>query len=222
MASALGRDRRSTHARGPHPRRRARQSQQGGAPEDGCRLAGLGRRKRRFGSRPGVLPVGVTNLLERDCNANEPETKWATEITEVLTDEGTLYLRVVLDLFSKRAAGWSMHHRQDRHMVVRAVQRTLWQQSGSSDVILHSDHRGKFISGTYQKFYGGNALLCGMTAVGHCADNAACEGFFGMLKRERVHHRRYRTRDEARADSSGFITRECVVDWPSEIGSSQS
>ena len=39
-----------------------------------------------------------------------------------------------------------------------------------------------------------------MSAVGHCGDNAACEGFFGVLKRERVHRTHYRTRDEARAD----------------------
>jgi transposase InsO family protein len=76
---------------------------------------------------------------------------------------------------------------------------------------------GQCISGTYQKFLGGNALVCSMSAVGHCADNAACEGFFGQLKRERVNHRKYRTRDEARADlfdypSSGSTTRACVVE----------
>jgi putative transposase len=96
--------------------------------------------------------------------------------------------------------GGSMHHRQDRHRVVRAVQMAVWQRSGSSEVILHSDRGGQFISGTSQKFLGGNALVCSMSAVGHCADNAACEGFFGQLKRERVNHRQYRTRDEARAD----------------------
>ena len=41
----------------------------------------------------------------------------------------------------------------------------------------------------------------------HCADNAACEGFFGMLKRERVNHRQYRTRDEARADLFDYLER---------------
>ena len=46
-----------------------------------------------------------------------------------------------------------------------------------------------------------------MSAVGHCGDNAACEGFFGILKRERVHHRRNRTRDEARADLFDYIER---------------
>jgi putative transposase len=158
------------------------------------------RRKRRFGGKPGVRPVGVTNLLERDCSANEPETKWVTDITEILPLEGKLYLCIVLDLFSQLVAGWSMRHRQDRHMVVRAVQMAVWQRSGSSEIILHSDRGGQFISGTYQKLLDGNALVCSMSAVGHCADNAACEGFFGQLKRERVNHRQYRTRDEARVD----------------------
>jgi putative transposase len=71
---------------------------------------------------------------------------------------------------------------------------------GSSEVILHSDRGGQFVSATYQKFLGGNGLVCSMSAVGHCADNAAREGFFELLKRERVYHRSYRTRDEARAD----------------------
>jgi putative transposase len=92
-------------------------------------------------------------------------------------------------------------------MVVRAVQMAVWQREGDNEVILHSDRGGQFISGTYQKFLGGNALVSSMSAVGHCADNAACEGFFGMLKRERVHHRRYRTRDEARADLFDYLER---------------
>ena len=174
----------------------------------GAGLQGWPRRsKRRFGGKPGARPVGVENLLDRDFSANEPETKWVTDITEIVTQEGKLYLCVVLDLYCKRVLGWSMHHRQDRHLVVRAVQGAVWQRQGDAEVILHSDRGGQFISGTYQKFLGGNALISSMSAVGHCADNAACEGFFGMLKRERVNHRQYRTRDEARADVFDYLER---------------
>lgn len=165
------------------------------------------RRRRRVGGQPAARPVGVQNLLQRDFNASEPETKWVTDITEIPTEEGKLYLCVVVDLYSKLVAGWSMHHRQDRYMVVRAVQMAVWQRSGSAEIILHSDRGGQFISGTYQKFLGGNALVSSMSAAGHCADNAACEGFFGLLKRERVFHRRYRTRDEARADVFDYLER---------------
>ncbi len=46
-----------------------------------------------------------------------------------------------------------------------------------------------------------------MGAVGHCGDNAACEGFFGVLKRDWVNHRGYRTRDEVRVGLFDYIER---------------
>jgi putative transposase len=171
-------------------------------------IQGWPRRKRRGQrGRPGLAPLGVKNLLERDFTAHEPETKWVTDITEIMTDEGKLYLCVVLDLFSKLVMGWSMHHRQDRQMVIRAVEMAIWQRQGGWSVILHSDRGSQFRSGDYQRLLARNTLLCSMSAVGHCGDNAACEGFFGMLKRERTHHVRYRTLDAAKADVFHYIER---------------
>lgn len=164
------------------------------------------RRKRRYGG-PESRPVGVRNMLERDFTAAEPESKWVTDITEIATLEGKLFLCVVIDLHSKLVVGWAMHHRQDRHMVIRAVEMAVWQRQGDAPVVLHSDRGCQFVSGDYQRFLSGNALVSSMSAVGHCGDNAACEGFFGVLKRERVAHRQYRTRDEARADLFDYIER---------------
>jgi len=62
-------------------------------------------------------------------------------------------------------------------------------------------------SGDYQRFLIHHTLACSMSTVGHCGDNAACEVFFGVLKRERVAHQSYRTRDEARADLFDCIER---------------
>lgn len=156
-------------------------------------LQGWPRPKRR-GQRgqPGLPPPGVRNWLERDFTALEPETKWVTDITEIKTDEGKLYLCIVLDLFDHRVVGWSMHHRQDRQMVIRAVQMAVWQRQGGEPAILHSDRGSQFRSGDYQDYLAANALICSMSAVGHCGDNAACEGFFGLLKRERVYRTKYR------------------------------
>ena len=164
------------------------------------------KRKRRMG-RPEVRPVHARNLIQRDFSAADPERKWVTDITQIPTLEGKLYLCVVLDLFSKLVVGWSMHHRQDRHMVIRAVESAVWQREGGWSVILHSDRGSQFTSYDYQRFLNRNTLLCSMSQVGHCGDNAACEGFFGLLKRDRVHRCRYRTRDEAKADLFDYIER---------------
>jgi len=166
-------------------------------------------RKKKRGQRgkPGLPPPGVSNLLERDFTALEPESKWVTDITEFRTGEGKLYLCVVIDLFSNIVMGWSMHHRQDRQMVIRAVEMAVWQRQGDWSVILHSDRGGQFRSSDYQRFLALNTLICSMSAVGHCGDNAACEGFFGVLKRERTNHKRYRTLDIAKADIFNYIER---------------
>ena len=171
-------------------------------------LQGWPRRKRR-GARysPAVTPPGVVNLLERDFLALEPETKWVTDITEIKTQQGKLYLCIVLDLYDQRIVGWSMHARQDRQMVIRAVQMAVWQRQGSDEVILHSDRGSQFRSGDYQGYLAANGLICSMSAVGHCGDNAACEGFFGLLKRERIYRTSYPTLDAARADVFDYIER---------------
>ena len=170
-------------------------------------IQGWPRKKGRGQKRQTVRPAGIKNHLERDFTALEPDTKWVTDITEIATQEGKLYLCVVLDLYSKLVIGWSMHHRQDRHMVIRAVEMAVWQRQGAASVILHSDRGSQFTSSDYQKLLKKHSLVSSMSAVGHCGDNAACEGFFGMLKRERIHHRRYRTRNEAKADVFDYLER---------------
>ncbi|SEL53133.1 putative transposase [Nitrosovibrio tenuis] len=65
----------------------------------------------------------------------------------------------------------------------------------------------QFTSGEYQYFLKGHNLICSMSAVGSCADHAAAESFFGVLKRERIYRRQYRTRAEARKDIFDYIER---------------
>lgn len=65
----------------------------------------------------------------------------------------------------------------------------------------------QFTSEEYQRFLEAHDITCSMSAVGSCADNAAAESFFGVLKRERVNRQHYRTRAEARADIFDYIER---------------
>jgi transposase InsO family protein len=53
------------------------------------------------------LPV-APNLLQRDFSPARPDQVWSTDITSIWTDEGWLYLTVILDLFSRQVVGWSM------------------------------------------------------------------------------------------------------------------
>ena len=69
-------------------------------------------------AQPSKPVPGVVDRLERDFTAQEPDTRWVTDITEFRTGAGKLYLCVMLDLFSKLVIGWSIHHPQDRQMAI--------------------------------------------------------------------------------------------------------
>lgn len=170
-------------------------------------LRGIPQRTRWRKKVASARPATVENHLARDFSATEPNTKWVTDITFVRTAEDWLYLCVVVDLHTGIVVGWSMSHRQDRQLVLQAVLMALWQRQDRSPVILHSDRGCQFTSDEYQRFLAGHNLVCSMSAVGSCADNAAAESFFGLLKRERVNRRHYRTRAEARADIFDYIER---------------
>lgn len=157
---------------------------------------------------PGLRPMGITNHLQRDFVALEPNTKWVTDITQIRTAEGWLFLCVVIDLYSKSVIGWSMAATQQRQLVLDAVTAALGQREDVVEpVILHSDRGTQFTSHEVQSFLKDQNLISSMSAVGHCGDNAACEGFFGVLKRERVRRRKYQTRAHARSDVFDYIER---------------
>lgn len=156
----------------------------------------------------GLRPLGITNHLQRDFVALEPNTKWVTDITQIRTAEGWLFLCVVIDLYSKEVVGWSMAATQQRQLVLDAVTAALGQRDDPTEsVILHSDRGTQFTSHEVQLFLKDQNIVSSMSAVGHCGDNAACEGFFGMLKRERVRRRKYLTRAQARTDVFEYIER---------------
>ena len=170
-------------------------------------LKGVPQKKRWKKKSSGQKPSGISNQLNRDFNAQQANTKWVTDITYIRTAENWLYLCVVIDLFNGVVVGWSMSHRQTRDLVIQAVLMALWQRQDQESVILHSDHGCQFTSDEYQRFLKGHNLTCSMSEVGSCADNAAAESFFGLLKRERVYRRQYLTRAQARADIFDYIER---------------
>jgi putative transposase len=170
-------------------------------------LRGIPQRRRWRAKPTGTRPSHVQNHLARDFTADDPNTKWVTDITYIRTAEGWLYLAVVVDLYSGRVVGWSMSARQDTQLVLQAVLMALWQRRDRTPVVLHSDRGCQFTSEGYQRFLKGHRLQSSMSKVGSCADNAAAEGFFGLLKRERVNRRQYQARAEARADVFDYIER---------------
>jgi len=95
----------------------------------------------------------------------------------------------------------------EKQLVIQTVLMALRQKKQQEPVILHSDRGSQFTGHEYQRFLKDHNVVSSMSAVGSCYDNAAAESFFGLLKRERVNRRNYRSRSETRADVFDYIER---------------
>ena len=174
------------------------------------RLAGLrGCPQRRFKVTTQSDPSHsvANNLLQQNFAAKEPNYRWASDITYIDTQQGWLYLAIVMDLYSRRIVGWSMDRWMNRHLVIDALRMALGYRLPREELIHHSDRGAQYTSDDFRNELDKHGIQCSMSGRGNCYDNAVVESFFGLLKRERVNRVRYRTRDEARTDIFEYI--EC-------------
>ncbi len=146
------------------------------------------------------------NVLNRDFSPAAPDRAYASDITYVWTQEGWLYLAVVIDLFSRKIVGWSMSSRMKASLVCDALTMALWQRKPKPGLIVHSDRGSQYASHEYRKLLTGWHCIGSMSRKGNCWDNAVAESFFGSLKQERVQWNHYQTRFEAQQDVLNYIT----------------
>jgi putative transposase len=150
------------------------------------------------------LPV-ARNLVGRDFSPPRPNQVWGADITYLATDEGWLYLAVVLDFFNREIVGWSLKERLTADLVTDALTMGWFRRRPASGLVHHSDRGVQYASQAFQAKLAEYGMRCSMSRKGDCWDNAPTESFFNSLKNERVHGRRYRTRAEARADVFEYI-----------------
>jgi len=142
------------------------------------------------------FPV-APNLLNQNFTAEAPDRVWAGDITYIPTDEGWLYLSVLMDLYNREVVGWSSASRMTRQLAINALQMALGHRNPEKDLLHHSDRGSQYASADYQKILKDRGMICSMSRKGNCYDNAVVESFFGRLKSEWVNHNRYRSRSEA-------------------------
>jgi len=150
------------------------------------------------------LPV-AENILDRDFEPSGPNESWCADITYIPTHEGWLYLAVVEDLFSRMIVGWSMEATMESRLVVDALAMALaWRRPGVG-LLAHSDRGSQYASEHYQRALSEEGIVCSMSSVGQCWDNAPVESFFGRLKCEVAPGEMFATRDQARAELFEYL-----------------
>ena len=156
---------------------------------------------------PARLATPLPDLVERDFSTGEPNRRYVGDITYVRTDEGWLYLASVLDLGSRRLAGWHMAEHIRSELVEKALERALALRGCLAGSIFHSDLGSQYLSGDYRGLCERLGVTQSAGRVGTAADNAAAESFWSTLKREFVHRYRFATRADAKRAITIWINR---------------
>lgn len=145
------------------------------------------------------------NVLDREFTALKPNEKWVMDLTYVPTQEGWLFLALVVDLFSRRIVGWAMDATMTSRLVVDALAMAVGRRGEVAGVIAHSDRGSQYASDHFQAELRRHQMVGSMSGVGQCWDNAVIESTFGRMKVELVHGEQYTTRDDAKASIFEYI-----------------
>ncbi len=134
------------------------------------------------------------NWLDRNFHSDQPNVKWAGDITYIWTAEGWLYLAVMIDLHSRRGVGWATSNRVNRDLALQALNNAVAFRNPPQDCLHHTDRGSQYCSNDYQKRLRDLGFKVSMSGRGNCYDNAAVETFFKTLKAELIWRHTWATR----------------------------
>lgn len=149
-------------------------------------------------TRRDANALAAPNLLQQDFSARAPNEKWVADMSYVRTLEGWLYIAVVLDLFSRKIVGLSMGNSLNMQLVIDALKQALQRRHPKEGLQHHSDQGCQYMSQSFQDLLKARGIVCSMSGVDNCYDNAAMESFFHTLKTECVYLERYENREQAK------------------------
>ena len=132
-------------------------------------------KRRRLPGDSGQRPEHsiAANILDRQFEAAEPNQRWVADFTYVWTAEGWLYVAVVLDLYSRRAVGWSMSSGMTAQLVIDALMMALWRRGKPTQLMHHSDQGSQYTSEDFQRLLADQGITLHESArrlLGPCGD----------------------------------------------------
>jgi transposase InsO family protein len=162
-------------------------------------------REKKYRSYRGEVGKIAPNLLQRDFRAVKPNLKWTTDITEFKLLGQKLYLSPIMDLFNSEIVSFTLSSRPSFHPVTEMLKSAFQKIPDNTQLILHSDQGWQYQMRSYQKMLKDKGVRQSMSRKGNCYDNSVMENFFGILKTEFYHHRRFSSAEQFSKELSEYI-----------------
>lgn len=145
------------------------------------------------------------NILNRCFTVAKPNEVWIGDVTFLATRTGWLYLAVLLDLYSRKVIGWSMSDRNNKQLVLSALNMAIERRQPRSEILHHTDRGSIYGSDEYRNRLITHGLVPSMSRKGNCYDNAVAESFFSTLKNELIFSQGFMSREHAKLEVFKFI-----------------
>ena len=159
------------------------------------------KRYRNYGEHIHRYP----NLLNRDFNADRPNQKWVTDISYIKTQQGTLYLSVIRDLYDNSIVTYKTGTEQNVNLVLSTIKAAKRKENVTAELQLHSDQGFQYTSPAYFNLTKSYGITPSMSRRGNPYDNAMAENFFSILKTECIYRAKLKTYEDARILISEYI-----------------
>lgn len=145
------------------------------------------------------------NLLNLNFNPPAINEVWAGDITYLKTDEGWMYLAIVMDLYSRRIVGWSIDKRMTTDLICKALIMAYNLRQPGKGLVFHSDRGSQYTSQRYRNLMDAYGIRSSMGDVGACWDNAVVERFFGSLKHDWLFKIAQPTHEHMKKDVAAYM-----------------
>ena len=162
-------------------------------------------RLKKYRSYRGQIGKVAPNLINRDFNANAPNKKWTTDITEFSLFGKKIYLSPILDMYNGEIVSYALSERPTLHPVLKMLDLAFERIPDNSGLILHSDQGWQYQHRKYQAHLADKGIIQSMSRKGNCLDNAIMENFFGLLKSELLYLRDFKNIDEFIEELENYI-----------------
>ena len=141
-------------------------------------------RMKKYRSYRGEIGKVAPNLLNRNFQADRPNQKWTTDITEFSLFSRKLYLSPVLDLYNGEIIGYEISEHPVMKQVINMLKKVFVKIPDNTQLVLHSDQGWQYQHKSYQKMLREKGIRQSMSRKGNCLDNSVMENFFGLVKSE--------------------------------------
>jgi putative transposase len=162
-------------------------------------------RMKKYHSYKGEAGKIAPDLLHRNFEAEKPNQKWVTDVTEFSLFGQKLYLSPVLDLCSRDIVSYSISDHPVLSMVTQMLDRAFAMIPDGTNLILHSDQGWQYQHKQYQRMLKAKGIRQSMSRKGNCFDNAVIENFFGLLKSELLYLQEFESMEQFKRELIDYL-----------------